>query len=69
MCGREAPEAPPDALDVEPLRISLEIERRAEPITGRLTLEGDGPRGFAGMLELIALIDGRRRECDGAGGG
>jgi hypothetical protein len=45
---------------VEPLRISIEIEPRTEPVSGRITVPGAAPRAFVGWMELVHAIDGAR---------
>jgi hypothetical protein len=57
-----------DALD-EPLRISIELDRGAEPLAGRITVPGTPPRAFVGWMELVHAIDSARLAWDGRGSG
>jgi hypothetical protein len=41
----------------EVARVELELERGVEPISGRVRIEGVPDRTFAGMLELMGLLD------------
>jgi hypothetical protein len=55
---------------VEPeiVHLELDVERGVEPISGQLRTDHAPARSFAGMLELIALLDRERaRRRDEAG--
>ncbi len=44
----------------EVTRLQLELERDVEPIRGRLWIADQPAREFAGMLELMTLLDAVR---------
>jgi hypothetical protein len=44
----------------EVTRIALELERDVEPIRGRVLIADQPAREFAGMLELMTLLDAVR---------
>ena len=44
----------------EVTRVALELERDVEPIRGRLCIADQPAREFAGMLELMTLLDAVR---------
>jgi len=46
--------------DREVAHLQLELEREVEPITGRVRVDGADERRFAGMLELMRLLDEAR---------
>jgi hypothetical protein len=46
--------------DPEIAHLELDLERGVEPITGQLRTDHTPARPFAGMLELIALLDRER---------
>jgi hypothetical protein len=58
----------------EPLRISIDIEPRAEPLAGTISVPGSEPKAFLGWMELAHAIDLARlsradRDGDGGSGG
>jgi hypothetical protein len=52
----------------EPLRISIELDRRAEPVAGTISVSGAEPRAFLGWMELAHAIDLGRQSQGGTGG-
>lgn len=46
--------------DPQTLRIELELARGVEPISGQVRGDEEPARAFAGVLELIALLDSAR---------
>lgn len=56
-----------DLTDQSPVKIILEIDRAADPITGRLQRK-DGPIAeFTGWLELTQALEAAMRDATGAG--
>jgi hypothetical protein len=56
----------------EPLRISIELDPRAEPLAGTVSVPGAEPRTFLGWMELAHTIDlarVSRADADDDGGG
>jgi hypothetical protein len=46
--------------DLDTTRVELELIRDCEPISGRVQVVGEAARQFAGVLELIAVLDRAR---------
>jgi hypothetical protein len=46
--------------DADIARLELELSRHVEPISGRVRILRQPAREFAGMLELMALLDEAR---------
>jgi hypothetical protein len=47
-------------------RVVIDLDREAEPIAGELRAGAAEPQRFAGLLELMALIDACRDVMGGA---
>jgi hypothetical protein len=59
-----------DMRDPDKIRLVLELDRRADPIQGRLTAPDGHDTPFRGWLLLTALIESARKgTLDHAGGG
>jgi hypothetical protein len=49
---------------MEPLRITIELDRGTEPVAGTIIVSGAAPRAFVGWMELIDAIDRARLAWD-----